>query len=148
MSRVIQTDGVGKQRQGIVRALALAVRELMKQGATNAQTRDLVAFIVLAMEEISANIEETVKAWEKRGYWLKADRFRLEWEWCQTLSRLLREALEEEDWEQVAVLIGRVAEKISHVALPARHRIGTPWQGAWERLRAKSPQKDKNQPLS
>lgn len=138
MSRVIQTDGVGKQRQTLVRSLALAVRELMQQGTINAQTRDLVAFLVLAMEEIAQNIDETVKAWEKRGYWLKADRFRLDWEWTQVLSHRLREALAEEDWEGIARLVGEVASRIGHVQLPVRHRLGEPWKRAWEKLRAKS----------
>ena len=87
MSRVIQTEGVGKQRQTLMRALALAVRELMHRGVIDAQTRDLVAFLVLALEDITQNIDDTVKAWEKRGYWLKADRFRLDWEWTQMLSQ-------------------------------------------------------------
>ncbi|WP_299028331.1 hypothetical protein [uncultured Thermanaerothrix sp.] len=137
MSRVIQTDSVGKQRQTLVRALALAVRELMRQGTINAQTRDLVAFLVLAMEEIAQNIDETVKAWEKRGYWLKADRFRLDWEWTQVVSRRLRQALAEEDWEGIVPLVGEVASRVGHVQIPVRHRLGEPWRGAWEKLQSK-----------
>lgn len=137
MSRVIQTDGVGKQRQTLVRALALAVRELMHRGMIDAQTRDLVAFLVLAMEKIAQNIDETVKAWEKRGYWLKADRFRLDWEWTQMLSQQLRKAIADEDWDFVARLVGEIAGKVSHVEVPVHHRLGTPWNGAWDKLKVK-----------
>lgn len=142
MSRVIQTDGVGKQRQTLVRALALAVRELMRRGVIDAQTRDLVAFLVLAMEEIALNIDETVKAWEKRGYWLKADRFRLDWEWTQMLSQQLRKAIADEDWDLVARLVGVIAGKVSHVEVPVHHRLGTPWSGAWDKLKVKSLMKE------
>ena len=143
MSRVIQTEGVGKQRQTLMRALALAVRELMRRGVIDAQTRDLVAFLVLALEDIAQNIDDTVKAWEKRGYWLKADRFRLDWEWTQTVSQHLRRAIAEEDWDLVAQLVGDIAGKVSHVEVPARHRLGTPWSGAWEKLKLKSLAKER-----
>ncbi|MCX8023567.1 MAG: hypothetical protein N3A60_00020 [Thermanaerothrix sp.] len=142
MSRLIQTDGVGKKRQTLMRALALAVRELMYRGVIDAQTRDLVAFLALAMEEIAQNIDDTVKAWEKRGYWLKADRFRLDWEWTQMLSQQLRNAIADEDWDWVARLVGEIAGKVSQVEVPAHHRLGTPWDGAWEKLKVKSLIKD------
>ncbi|MDH5507578.1 MAG: hypothetical protein OEZ02_10190, partial [Anaerolineae bacterium] len=70
MSRIIQTDGVGKERTRLTRAVVLAIREMMNQTQTNARTRDLAAFIVLALEAIAANIDKTVTPWEKRDYWI------------------------------------------------------------------------------
>ncbi len=41
----------------------------------------------LALEEINSNIDKSVEAWEKRGYWVKADKFRLDWEWSGKLCQ-------------------------------------------------------------
>ena len=42
--------------------------------------------MVLALEEIAVSIDVSVQAWEKRDYWVKADRFRMEWEWAGALG--------------------------------------------------------------
>ncbi len=135
MSRVINTENAGKERTQLTRAVVLALRELMRQTSTDGQTRDLAAFIALALDEIFKTIDESVAAWEKRGYWVKADRFRMEWLWSGTLSKTMREALLKEDWATVARVSAQVAEKLPDIKVPQRNRIGTPWEGAWEKLR-------------
>lgn len=137
MGRVIQPDGVGKERGRLVKAVALALRELARQEGLTSETRDLAAFITLALDAIQATIEPSVSAWEKRGYWIKADRFRLEWQWTGDLSRRLRSALVTEDWGTAALLTAQIAQKIGPVQIPARHRMGEPWQGAWKQLQAR-----------
>jgi hypothetical protein len=113
----------------------LAIRELMKQSEPTNQTRDLAAFISLALAAVDETIDVSVTAWEKRGYWLKADRFRLEWDWAKILGEKMRQALLTEDWAQVAASAVRVAEKLQSVKVPQRHRLGTPWVGAWDKLK-------------
>ena len=107
----------------------------MKQDSTNGQTRDLAAFIALALEAISETIEVSVTAWEKRGYWVKADRFRMEWAWAGRLGSAIRTAVMNDDWPTVAISAAQVAEKLNSVKVPQRHQLGTPWEGAWTRLR-------------
>ena len=135
MSRVINPNGVGKERTRLTRAIVLAIRELMKQTEPNNQTRDLAAFISIALQAVDETIDVSVTAWEKRGYWLKADRFRLEWDWTKLLSEKMQLALLAEDWPQVAALAVRIAEKLQNVKVPQKHRLGTPWVGAWEKLK-------------
>jgi hypothetical protein len=137
LGRVIKLEGVGKERNQLARAVVLALRELMQQSEANSTTRDLAAFISLALEEIHRTIDESVAAWEKRGYWLKADRFRLEWAWTERLAQAMRGALLQEDWPIVATTAAEVAQRLNSVKLPQRHRLGTPWVGAWERLQRK-----------
>ncbi len=134
MGRVINPNGVGRERQRLMRALALALRELMRQSRPDAHTRDLAAFIALTLEAIDRTIEVTTTAWEKRGYWLKADRFRMDWRWAGRLAQAMRAAVLAEDWGQVARLAAELLPHVSAVHIPQRHRLGTPWQGAWERL--------------
>jgi hypothetical protein len=128
-------DGVGKERKNLARAVVLAIRELMQQTEPDQTTRDLAAFIALALQGIYQTIDESVAAWEKRGYWLKADRFRLEWAWTESLANGMRYAVLHDDWQQVASHAASIAQKLNSVVLPQRHRLGTPWIGAWEKLK-------------
>ena len=134
MSRIINPESAGKDRTRLAKGVVVAIRELMKQAEPDALTHDLAAFITLALEEISQTIEPSVEAWEKRGYWVKADRFRLEWEWSGNLGGKLRKALLAENWAEVAGLSVTVAQKLGSVEVSKNHRLGTPWVGAWNRL--------------
>lgn len=134
MGRVINPESVGKERTQLIRSVVLALRELMRQQDTNTLTRDLAAYVALALEEISGTIDVSVTAWEKRGYWLKADRFRMEWIWTERLSKAMREAVLNDDWQTAALTAAQVAEKLKNTDVPQRHKLGTPWTGAWDQL--------------
>jgi hypothetical protein len=134
MSRIINYENAGKERKQRIREIVLALREMMRQTETNNYGRDLVAFIVIALDEINNSIDTSVEAWEKRGYWIKADRFRMEWVWSGQLSKPLREALVNNDWTKIATIVVQIATKLNDVDIPQRNRLGTPWVGAWERL--------------
>lgn len=135
MSRVINPESAGKERAQLTRGVVLALRELMRQRDVNETTRDLAAFIAIALNLIWKTIDLSVQAWEKRGYWLKADRFRMEWEWTCALAESMSEAVLTEDWGKVAQVSGQVALKLQEIKLPQRNRLGSPWVGAWEQLR-------------
>jgi hypothetical protein len=107
----------------------------MKQQSPDSDTYDLAAYISLALHTIHETVDQSVTAWEKRGYWLKADRFRLQWEWSEKKSDQMKTALLSEDWPQVALVSARVAEKLNDVEVSKNHRLGTPWVGAWDRLK-------------
>jgi hypothetical protein len=116
----------------MTKEVVLAIRELMRQEEVNALTRDLAAFISMRLKSIYETIDLTVAAWEKRGYWVKADRFRLDWVWSGTLSQDLKDAIQAEDWQQVAVISAKAAQKLNNVQVSERHRLGKPWIGAWD----------------
>jgi hypothetical protein len=110
------------------------MRELMRQSEPNDHSRDLAAFIALALIEISETVESSVAAWEKKGYWVKADRFRMDWAWSERLGKQMRQAVLQDDWATVAMVAAQVGGKVSNVDVPVRHRLGTPWEGAWKTL--------------
>ncbi len=99
------------------------------------EARDLAAYIALSLAEIADTIEKTVEPWEKRGYWLKADRFRLDWEWAGLLGKALSAGLMEDDWGSAAQAAAQIMGNVQSVQVPTRHRLGTPWVGAWDRLK-------------
>jgi len=106
----------------------------MRQSQIDGMTRDLVAFMSMALLEITKTIDLTVEPWEKRGYWVKADRFRREWSWAEKLGDKLYSALSAEDWHEIAQITAQLAEKLSQEKVPVRHRLGAPWTGAWEKF--------------
>ncbi|HLE16353.1 MAG TPA: hypothetical protein VI776_16530 [Anaerolineales bacterium] len=134
MSRVIHIESVGKDRKKISQAIVLAIRELVSQAEPNDMSRDLAAFISLSLEAIYQTIDMSVAAWEKRGYWLKADRFRLDWAWTGALAKEMRAAVLSEDWPQVAAAAVQVAQKLNTVKVSPNNRLGTPWVGAHQKL--------------
>ena len=94
-------------------------------------SQDLAAFIAISLQKINDTVETSVAAWEKKGYWVKADRFRMEWEWSKTLGDKLQNwPCLSEDWATVAVTSAQVAQRLMKVDVPIRHHLGTPWVGA------------------
>ena len=136
MSRIVQLNGTGKQRDLLVKSIVLALRELASSREVNSDTRDQAAYISLALKAINDSIDPTVAAWEKRGYWLKADRFRMDWAWTGQMAAQLKEALLQDDWGRAAAVCAKVSTKLESVTLPKRNRMGTPWVGAWEKMSA------------
>lgn len=134
LSRVINPDSAGKDRTRLTKAIVLAVRELAKQAEPTAAARDLAAFIALALSTIAEGIDASVAAWEKRDYWVKADKFRMEWMWAGTSASKMKAALLAEDWGTVAMLMPQIAQKLSKVQVSANHRLGKPWEGAYKKL--------------
>ena len=107
----------------------------MKAPVPNESTRDMAAFIALALQAICTTVDTTVTAWEKRDYWVKADRFRMDWEWAERLGKAMRAAVLSEDWGQIAQVAAQLGQELSDVQVSERHRMGKPWRGAWEQLR-------------
>jgi len=134
MSRIVQTDTLGQARTKLSKLILISIRELMKQPDITDESKDLAAFIVLALKEISSGIDPSVEAWEKRGYWVKADRFRMEWEWSGRFARQLQKALIDQDWATVPLTVIQVAQKFENVKPPSRNVNGKFWAGSFSRL--------------
>jgi len=134
MSRIINLESAGKERTRLARAIVLAVRELARQNGPSAESRDLAAYIALSLRAIADTIDVSVAAWEKRGYWVKADRFRMDWLWAGQFAEKIRLALLNENWGTVAALVARSAQKMNKVSVGENNRLGKPWAGAWQEL--------------
>jgi hypothetical protein len=134
LARIIKTGSAGKNRLLLEKGIVIAIRELAKQTSTDKTTNDLVAFIAISLIAIGDTIDESVVAWEKRGYWVKADKYRMEWSWTTRMGEDLKNAAINDDWGKVAQITAQVAQKMSKVNVSPRNRLGTPWVGSWERL--------------
>jgi len=134
LGRLINPDSAGKERTRLTKTVALAVRELAKQAAPGAESRDLAAYIALSLDDIAGMIDVSVTAWEKRGYWVKADKFRMEWAWAGQTAEKMRAAVLTEDWAGVAQAAAQTAGRLNRITVPPGHRLGRPWVGAWKEL--------------
>jgi len=134
LSRVINPESAGKDRTRLTKAIVLAVRELAKQQEVNNEAKDLAAFISLALKTISEGIDASVTAWEKRDYWIKADKFRMEWMWSGQYADKMKVAIFTDDWGTIAMLMPQIAQKFSKIEVSDNHRLGKPWMGAYKQL--------------
>ena len=126
MSRVINPDSVGKERTRLTKSIVLCIRELAKQTQVTPEAKDLAAFIALALQSISEGIDVSVAAWEKRDYWVKADKFRMEWMWAGQLATKMKTAVLEDDWATIAMLMPQIASRFGKVIVSDNHRLGKP----------------------
>ena len=138
MSRLINPDSAGKERTRLSKAIVLSIRELAKQKDITSETKDLAAFIALALQTISEGIDASVVAWEKRDYWVKADRFRMEWIWTGQYAEKMKSAVLKDDWATIAMLMPQIAQKFGKIVVSENHRLGKPWIGAYLQLNGNS----------
>jgi hypothetical protein len=135
LSRIITTEGGTRERTRLSKAVVKAIRLLAQQSKPDDDSRDMAAFIAMALDEMHQTVETSVAAWEKKDYWVKADRFRMDWEWCRRASDTMRKAVLTDDWGTVAATSGLIAQKLMKVQLAPGARVGTPWVGAYQQLK-------------
>lgn len=134
MSRVINPDSAGKERTRLTKGIVLCIRELAKQKVITSDTKDMAAYIALALQSIADGIDVSVAAWEKRDYWVKADKFRMEWLWAGQSAAKMKAAVLGDDWATVAVLMPQIAARFAKIEVSDNHRLGKPWSGAYTLL--------------
>jgi len=122
-------------RNRLTKSIVLAVRRLMQKGQPDKESLDMASFVVLALEKIEESVDASATAWEKRDYWLKADRFRMEWGWTEGRRLALEKAVLAQDWGKIATELILVAQQINKVEVSDKNRLGEPWLGAWKVLK-------------
>jgi len=137
LSRVINPQPPGRERNQLVKSIGLSIRELAFQDELNPEVKDITAFVALSLNAISSTVDQTASAWEKRGYWVKADRFRMEWSWVDIYYKKIIVAINNDDWEELSSINIQIAQIISYIKLPKRNQRVKPWKGAWITLHEK-----------
>jgi hypothetical protein len=132
VSRIIKSSTPGKVRNHLSKAIVVTIREFMRQTEPNDDTRDMIAFIILALRQIADGIEKSVIAWEKRDYWVKADKYRMDWAWVTPKANELEQDFKAEDWGQIAGHLVALMARFSDIKVSDKHRMGKPWVGAYQ----------------
>lgn len=117
----------------MLRQMAAAVAAATAVNLTADEQRDILTYLHSLLEEINQTVYQTIEAWEKRGYWVKADRFRMEWSWVERAIADLSIALEANDLTTAPATLALVAQNLSDVKPYVKDSQAKPWRGSWER---------------
>jgi hypothetical protein len=132
MSRVIRPDSPARMRASILDSVRVTLAAL-EQG-TQAEQRDRLAFLVLALRQLQASTEQTAEAWERRSYWVKVDQFRRAWSWVAQGAQAVAEPLLRGEAE----LARKAAQGLEPHMPPSRSArardLTALWTGAYARL--------------
>ena len=138
MSRVISIDAPGKIRNQHRRTIAEALRRLSQKPRLDDEAKDLTALIVFSLHGIADTVERAIDAWEKRDYFLKAERYREQWRWLEPLTDELSAIVGgngEGRWEELPTVLARLMPHFADVRVKQLTRKPTLWQGAYEKFR-------------
>ena len=135
MTQIIKTSTPGKVKNRLSKAIVITIREFMRMQEPNVTTNDMLAFIILALEEITSGIDKSVSAWEKRGYWVKADKYRMEWQWTGVFAKRLRKAFSLNEWGEITNVMVQIMGKFDNIKVSDKHRMGKPWMKAFTKYK-------------
>lgn len=130
MTQIINPSTPGKERARLSKAIVITIRAFMRLEEPDLHAKNMVAFIILALREISNGIDQSVTAWEKRGYWIKADKYRMEWRWTGQFAEKLHAAFSNDNWRGIIGQLMEIMDRFSDIKVSDRHRMGKPWLGA------------------
>jgi len=80
-----------------------------------------------------------VVAWEKRDYWMKADRFMREWEWVPETAANVEDVLRHEAWDLLPELIIGLYPRFTDIQIKTLTRKPVLWEGAYKTLMSQPP---------
>ncbi len=130
MVRIVKVVQNNQERKQLSQSIVLASRKLIEAKEPNELVQDLAAFITLNLKSLYQNVNHSAEAWERRGYWLKADRYRLEWEWVNRMSNAMLEAFLGDDIQSMISVSEEILQKLKNIKLPKRSNADEPWIGA------------------
>jgi len=139
MSRVINTDSFGKQRNQLMRTSAELLRRMSQKAGIDEEARDMAAALVFCFKQIEDGIEEAMVAWEKRNYWNKVEQFRSQWTWVGLASARLEQLIRDEAWDQIPQFLFGLLSHFSDITITKFTRSAEAWQGAYARLLKGTP---------
>lgn len=134
MSRVINTADPGKRRNQCRRTIAEALRHLMFKREIDEEARDMAAAIVFALRGITESVEEAATAWEKREYFLKADRFRMEWEWAAPAAQRLEKIILQGKWDALPAELASLVPRFADIRIAKMTRPSSAWKSSYRLL--------------
>ncbi len=134
MSRVINTADPGKRRNQCRRTIAEALRHLMFKREIDEEARDMAAAIVFALRDITESVEDAAAAWEKREYFLKADRFRMEWEWVAPAAQRLEKIILQGKWDALPTELASLVPRFADIRIAKMTRPPSAWKSSYRLL--------------
>jgi hypothetical protein len=136
MSRIIHSDSPARMRASVLESIRVTLAAL--ELGTDVEQLDRLAFLVLALRQLQASVEQTAEAWERRSYWVKVDQFRRAWSWVGQGAQAVADPLRRGD----AALARKAAHSLGPRLPPGRptraRDLTALWTGAYARLTQQS----------
>ena len=143
MGRVINPDTGGRQRLFLSRNILHACRMSTANNLSMDELRDMAAFVYYSLIAIDRSVNVTVTAWERRDFWVKADKFRHEWTWALKYITRINEAIDSGDWTRIRHSFLELQSQLVGINLSSNNRLGRPWVGAWDKyIKTKNSRRD------
>ena len=139
MSRIINIDNPATIRNRNRRSIAEILRLLMQKPDLDAEAKDMAAMIVFLLQEIYEGVEKSAAAWEKRDYWMKAERFMRDWKWTIEMAADIDDVIRHEAWDLLPELLLMVVPHFDDIHIKTMTRKATLWRGAYGRLLKQPP---------
>jgi len=139
MSRVINIDNPARRRNHNRRTIAELLRRLSQKSTIDDEAKDITATIVLSLRDIWAGVEQTSLAWEKRDYWMKAERFVRQWEWTVESAANIEDVVRNDAWDLLPELLAVLFPRFADIQIKSMTRKADTWQGACRQLMAQPP---------
>ena len=139
MSRIVHVDSPTKIRNRNRRSIAEMLRQLMQKSEIDAEARDMAAMITLLLWEIADGVEQSAQAWEKRDYWMKAERFMRDWKWTAEIAANLEDVIRNEAWDLTPGLMAELSPNFTDMQIKTMTRKPSLWQGAHKKLLSDPP---------
>jgi len=134
MSRVVNIDSPGKNRNRLMRTAAELLRHLSQKTSLDDDAKDMAALLVFCLREIEDGIEASAMAWEKRDYWIKAEQLRQRWGWAGNHAARLESTIRHERWDGLPGVMAGLFEHFADIKIIKFTRDASEWQGAYQRL--------------
>ena len=131
MARVINSDTPAKKRNSILKLL-VNLMPVIQAGKLDKETRnDIVAFVLLSLEQAENTIADTIRPWEKRDYWSKVEQFTREWTWIKTVREDIQKAETKAGWTKWPPALNDLYSHLAQVK-PTRKKLGEFWKGSYK----------------
>ena len=134
MSRIVNTNSPGAQRQRLRRTIAEALNLLMAKPELDAEAKDLASLIVFSLREIARGVDRSATVWDNRHYYMKADRLRHDWSWSEHTADRMANLIIGGDWARLPVVLATLVPRFSDIHVAKITRSPRLWTGAHHRL--------------
>lgn len=136
MGRVIQTESPGKIRNRLMRTCAELLRHLSQKQAVDQDAKNMAAFLALCLREIEAGIDSSAAVWEKRDYWIKAEKLRQRWDWVGMNASKLERTIRDEKWTALPDVLASLFPHFADIKVGRFTRSTDLWDDAYEKFLA------------
>lgn len=134
MGRVVNPNSTGRERSRSMRTAAELLRHLSQKADLDDEAKDMAAHLVFCLRDVEDGIEQSAEAWEKRDYWVKAEKLRQKWGWAGSAAARLEGTIRRGSWETLPTAIVSLVDHFADIKITKLTRDASEWEGSHQRL--------------